>query len=162
MTDSTSLWFAVTPEHPDGVVGTFVDGVFTPKPSALEEPYAIGPNILWTTAFGYPDDRIDADLTVPPVEVSGSVTAYFDDPDLYREMTECQPLTLREVCDSLGYDVSPDSDIDRILTACPAGPWTLEQLETMFGSDDKTLETCKAKFPHDVSFAPWPKDAGDQ
>ncbi|UTC28566.1 hypothetical protein MARCHEWKA_00530 [Brevundimonas phage vB_BpoS-Marchewka] len=106
----------------------------------------------------------DTGLPSPSVEndaVTGTLTARFSDA-LLAEVFEAdaEALTLRTVVERLGYAVT--EEIDAILRANPTGPWSLEDLETMFGPrddvDDKTSADCRARFPHTVRFAEWVGD----
>lgn len=90
--------------------------------------------------------------------VTGTIAARFSDPLLCEVFeADAEALTLRTVVERLGYDVT--EEIDAILGANPTGPWSLADLETMFGSrdlaDDKTAADCRQKFPHQVRFAEW-------
>ena len=76
--------------------------------------------------------------------VTGSIEARIDEPRVYGAYIHAPALTLRDAVEALGYDVT--EEIDAILTDNPEGPWTLEQLETIFAAD------VNGDHPHGVEF----------
>lgn len=83
------------------------------------------------------------------VDLEGRVTRW-------RKAAPPAPPSLHAVMDALGYDLTPEKAA--ILAENPQGPWSLEDLETLFEPGDdgvKTTADCKLKFPHEVRFAEW-------
>jgi hypothetical protein len=137
MSEDTSIWLLAREGEPLQQ-GTFEDGRFVP-------------------------------IDETPLEVTGEITVFFQDEIVHQAQTTAPMPSLREIVERLGYALT--EDMDRILSENPNGPWPLEDLEMMFGpsdgdyQDDKTVEDCKERFPHKVTFAPWPApevDDGDE
>lgn len=160
-TDDTSIWMLAQPHEPV-VLGTFVNGVFVPLDAVPDrETESLGPRdplpIVWNEASHFP---------LPgAVEVTDAITVHFEDDPLHPQANTT--LTLREVVERLGYDLT--EEMDRILGENPHGPWPLEDLEAMFGpsggdyQDENMNAACAARFPHKVSFEPWPViEEGDE
>lgn len=104
---------------------------------------------------------------------------YLSDPDLYAalvsverptihltaamaqsavlNLTPDEPPPLRTVVERLGYAMT--DEIVAILDANPTGPWSLADLETMFGAHD----AAQSPHPHAIQFAEWVGiDDGDE
>lgn len=91
---------------------------------------------------------------VRPERTTVHLTAAMTQPGVLN-LTPPAPPSLRTVVEHLGYDVTPE--IDAILTQSPEGPWTLADLETVFGS------SIDSESPHTIAFAEWVGvDDGDE
>lgn len=150
--DDTTIWVAVDPSSDTSsvVVGSFNrDGRFIAledQASHYTEEMAASPAINWRTSYTL---GLGSGFTLPDIDpaaftLEGSVEVRFDDPRLYEAYVEAPALTLRDAVEALGYDVT--EEIDSILTDNPEGPWTLEQLETIFAAD------VNGDHPHGVEF----------
>ena len=147
-----------TPNECGIAFGSFTkDGRFVPQEdpaihytAEMTTPFAIDWLISHTYGFGSGFALPDIDPAALTVE--GSVEVRFDDPRLYEAYVEAPALTLRHAVEALGYDVT--EEIDAILSENPEGPWTLEQLETIFAAD------VNGEHPHGVEFVAV-KTAGD-
>lgn len=144
--DDTTVWVAVDPssDAPSVVVGAFNrDGhfvAFEDQASHYTAEMTVSPAINWTHGLALPLPDIDP----AAFTVEGSVEVRFDDPRVYEAYIHAPALTLRDAVEALGYDVT--EEIDAILADNPDGPWTLEQLETIFAAD------VNGDHPHGVEF----------
>ncbi|USN14284.1 hypothetical protein KABACHOK_04710 [Brevundimonas phage vB_BpoS-Kabachok] len=117
---------------------------------------------------------MSADKTLGEIAAERDERAlYLSDPELYDALVRTEPgtihltadmaspLTLRTTLERLGYEVTPE--MSDILLENPTGPWTLDDLKTLFvQGDDKTAADCRARFPHEVRFAEWVGPPGAQ
>ncbi|USN14977.1 hypothetical protein PAPPERLAPAPP_00500 [Brevundimonas phage vB_BpoS-Papperlapapp] len=103
--------------------------------------------------------HLTAEMAASPVlhSTPAAVSARFSDA-LLAEVFEAdaEALTLRTVIERLDYAVT--EEIDAILRANPTGPWSLGDLETMFGP-----RAPADAHPHEVRFVEWVgADDGDE
>lgn len=112
-----------------------------------ELPDALDPETFPTLPWKDAEDGSTLSLLPPigPGAVTGAISATIEQPLRFDVQSLDQPpLTLRRVVETLGYEVTPE--MDAILTDNPAGPWTLDDLETLFAAD------AQGDHPHGVEF----------